>query len=45
MDDELSSLRDRMRNACEKDAISNGNRQPALAKLKMLNEVTGTLTK
>ncbi|KAG0747958.1 hypothetical protein G6F57_007284 [Rhizopus arrhizus] len=44
MDDELSSLRDRMRNACEKDAISNGNRQPALAKLKMLNEVTGTLT-
>ncbi|CAO3668037.1 unnamed protein product [Rhizopus stolonifer] len=44
MDDELSELRDRMKSACEKDTIANGNRQPALAKLKMLNEVSNTLT-
>ncbi|KAI9252148.1 hypothetical protein BY458DRAFT_559300 [Sporodiniella umbellata] len=44
MDDELSDLKDRMKNACEKDTISNGNRQPALTKLKMLSEVTSTLT-
>ncbi|KAG1180195.1 hypothetical protein G6F70_000366 [Rhizopus microsporus] len=44
MDDELSHLRDRMKGACEEDAISNGERKPAVAKLKMLNEVMSILT-
>ncbi|KAG0181879.1 Transcription factor iws1 [Apophysomyces sp. BC1034] len=43
MDEELSSLRERMKNAAEVDAIANSNKKPAIAKLKMLNEVTNML--
>lgn len=45
MDEELSNLRERMRNASEEDAVANGERRAAVAKLKMLGEVTTMLTK
>lgn len=45
MDEELSNLRERMRNASEEDSIANGERRAATAKLKMLGEVTTMLTK
>ncbi|KAK4516720.1 uncharacterized protein ATC70_011698 [Mucor velutinosus] len=44
MDEELSNLRERMRNASEEDAVANGERRAATAKLKMLNEATTMLT-
>lgn len=44
MDDELSNLRERMKLASEEDSIANGERRAAVAKLKMLNEVTTMLT-
>jgi hypothetical protein len=45
MDDELSNLRERMKNAAEEDANSNNERRAATAKLKMLGEATTMLTK
>ncbi|KAI9359489.1 hypothetical protein BD770DRAFT_386162 [Pilaira anomala] len=44
MDEELSNLRERMKIASEEDAVSNGERKAAVAKLKMLGEVTTYLT-
>ncbi|KAI8097798.1 uncharacterized protein B0P05DRAFT_522049 [Gilbertella persicaria] len=44
MDEELALLRERMKNASEEDAIANGERRPAVAKLKMLTEVSTMLT-
>ncbi|KAI9494922.1 hypothetical protein BDB00DRAFT_278511 [Zychaea mexicana] len=44
MDDELSSLRDKMKMAAEQDNHSNSQRKPALAKLKMLQEAKALLT-
>ncbi|CAO3629922.1 unnamed protein product [Mucor hiemalis] len=44
MDDELSNLRERMKLASEEDSIANGERRAAVAKLKMLGEVTTMLT-
>ncbi|CEP16152.1 hypothetical protein [Parasitella parasitica] len=44
MDEELSNLRERMRNASEEDSVANGERRAAVAKLKMLGEVTTMLT-
>ncbi|CAO0802781.1 unnamed protein product [Mucor circinelloides] len=44
MDEELSNLRERMRNASEEDAVANGERRAATAKLKILGEVTTMLT-
>ncbi|KAF7732881.1 Transcription factor iws1 [Apophysomyces ossiformis] len=43
MDEELSNLRERMKNAAEEDAIANSNKKPAISKLKMLSEVTSML--
>lgn len=45
MDEELSNLRERMKIASEEDAVANGERRAAVAKLKMLGEVTTMLTK
>jgi transcription factor SPN1 len=45
MDDELSTLRERMKLASEEDAIANGERRAAVAKLKMLGDATTMLTK
>ncbi|KAI8377608.1 uncharacterized protein BYT42DRAFT_350360 [Radiomyces spectabilis] len=44
MDEELSNLREQMKIAAEEDAIANGKRKPAVAKLKLLQEVVGMLT-
>ncbi|KAI8985899.1 hypothetical protein BDB01DRAFT_786777 [Pilobolus umbonatus] len=44
MDEELATLREKMKTASEEDAISNNNRKAAISKLKMLNEVTTLLT-
>ncbi|KAI9248295.1 hypothetical protein BDA99DRAFT_525324 [Phascolomyces articulosus] len=44
MDDELSTLREKMRQAADQDNQSNSERKPALAKLKMLQEANALLT-
>ncbi|OAD73002.1 hypothetical protein PHYBLDRAFT_146316 [Phycomyces blakesleeanus NRRL 1555(-)] len=44
MDEELANMRDAMKSAAEYDAVSNGQRKPAVAKLKMLSQVTSMLT-
>ncbi|KAI8979279.1 hypothetical protein BDF20DRAFT_939492 [Mycotypha africana] len=44
LDEELTNLRERMKTAAEEDAMSNEQRKAALAKLKMLGEVTNMLT-
>ncbi|KAI9018612.1 hypothetical protein CLU79DRAFT_805146 [Phycomyces nitens] len=44
MDEELANMRDAMKSAAEYDAVSNGQRKPAVAKLKMLSQVTNMLT-
>ena len=44
MDDELSALREKMREAAEQDNQSNSERKPAIAKLKLLQEANALLT-
>ncbi|KAI9473557.1 MAG: hypothetical protein EXX96DRAFT_578440 [Benjaminiella poitrasii] len=44
IDEELAHLRERMRQAADEDAIANGERRPAISKLKLLGEVTTMLT-
>ncbi|OBZ83588.1 Transcription factor IWS1 [Choanephora cucurbitarum] len=44
LDEELATLRENMRNASEEDSVANGERRPALAKLKMLTEASTMLT-
>ncbi|CDS13022.1 hypothetical protein LRAMOSA05206 [Lichtheimia ramosa] len=44
MDEEVSQLRDRMKMAVDEDIMANNDRKPALAKIKMLNEVVSLMT-
>ncbi|KAI7900686.1 uncharacterized protein BX663DRAFT_488298 [Cokeromyces recurvatus] len=44
IDEELTNLREHMRQAAEEDAIANGERRPAISKLKLLGEVITMLT-
>ncbi|CAO3635192.1 unnamed protein product [Cunninghamella blakesleeana] len=43
MDEELHNLRERMKVAAETDVIANQQQKPAIAKLKMIDEVKNTL--
>ncbi|CAO3610239.1 unnamed protein product [Cunninghamella echinulata] len=43
MDEELHNLRERMKVAAETDVIANQQQKPAIAKLKMIDEVKTTL--
>lgn len=45
MDEELHNLRERMKVAAETDVIANQQQKPAIAKLKMIDEVKNTLNK
>jgi transcription factor SPN1 len=44
-DDEVARLREAMNNAAEEDIRANSEKQPALAKFRMLNEAMETLRK